>query len=258
MESDMRLLQRTMGRINPALPAVLAGVTILSITLPAKADITLTEGNIPPFEVINLNNGQNPGSTLLGTVDTTTVFFSTVTGQTLFEQGMGQASITSAAAVKDSALTSMDINITTGNTVLGTPVSATEGFSKLIFDPNGGSSNSGTATINAWSGATEFTFNNVPVGNGSNFVTLQGINNELITDVQIVMNGADTFSEFKQPRMFGIEACQPGLPGCSNETPAPGPTPGAGLLGLAFLALAGWMTRLRRSLLGGLPRDPTL
>jgi hypothetical protein len=213
---------RTLTRAAFALLlGLLAGIGIATFSSPALADVVFTLGNNPcaaPCVEQNISFGaKETGTTITGTIDNTntTVYFSTLTGQTLLQNSNGQAQIFQNVAMpsQNSKLTSMDINLTGANTTAGTGVAnATLGFQDFILNLVNGS---GTAQVEAFDNlGQKFEYT---LGNGQNFLTLTTKNNEIITDVQVMMVcppshprcTLGSFTEFKQPRISGVDPVAP-------------------------------------------------
>ena len=157
------------------------------------------------------------------------------------QNAQGQADILQNVAnpAQNSALTSMDINLTAPNHTQGTGVpNPLFGFNDFIMNPLNGS---GTATVRAFDNFGQmFTY---ALGNGQNYLTLTTANGEFITDVQLVVTGG-SFIEFKQPRISGI--CTIGPNHSCADVPIPEPASLA-LLGSALTGLGVFVRRRQRS-----------
>jgi hypothetical protein len=91
---------------------------------------------------------------------------------------------------------------------------------------------------------------NYQLGQGQNYFTITAINNEVITDIQITEDLADTgmgnpfgFNDFKQPRISGL--CVLTSSGSCRTIPVPEPSSLA-LLGAGLFA-AGWFSMRKKS-----------
>ena len=229
-----------------------AAAAALAVGLPgtlggnaASANVIFTLGNNPqPNEENILFQAPQTGLTVTGATNMTNVpvFFSTLTGQQLLQNSQGQADILQNVPMpaQNSALTSMDINLTAPNFTAGAGVpSPVLGFTDFIMNPLNGS---GTATVTAFDNFGQtFTY---PLGNGQNYLTLTTANGEVITDVQIKVAGG-SFIEFKQPRISGV--CRIGAGNCNPVPPIPEPA-SLGLLGTALAGLGIFMQRRRRKI----------
>ena len=176
----------------------------------AQADITFTPGNNPgPNEENILFGAQFTGQTsFLGHTNQSNVpiIFSLIPGAkdgetSIGTNGQGQADIVctgtcgtdSAGGANGNQLTDLEIKV-------GAGFGATDFIGNLDFGE-------GTAQIKVTDqvGAV-FDF---VLGNGQNFFTLNAINGEVITDIQITelaldANGFFGWNDFKQPRISGL------------------------------------------------------
>src|SRR5215472_14494601 len=175
---------------SAAVAALAVGLAGALVGSPASANVIFTLGNNPqPNEENILFQAPQSGLTVTGATNMTNVpvFFSTLTGQQLLQNSQGQADILQNVPMPstNSALTSMDINLTAPNFTAGVGVAnPVLGFTDFIMNPLNGS---GTATVTAFDNFGQmFTYG---LGNGQNFLTLTTAGGEVITDVQIKVAG---------------------------------------------------------------------
>jgi hypothetical protein len=223
-----------MNRAN--IIGLLAGIGIAAFASPALAGVVFTLGNNPSNDENILFGATQTGTTVNGATNQSNVnvFFSSLTGQTLLQQAQGQADIFQNVThpAQNSALTSMDINLTAANTTAGTGVAnPTFGFTDFIFNPLNGS---GTATVEVFDSVNAMFM--YTLGNGQNFLTITTTGGDFLTDVQLTVAGG-SFIEFKQPRISGV--CSIGEGGCTSVTPLPGALP-LFATSLGGLGLLGW------------------
>jgi len=183
----------------------------------AAADVIFTVGNNPqPDENNILFSAGDTGTLITGEVDHSgvAVEFSSLTGQTLYQNAQGQASITE---VNGDPLTSMFVEVP-GYT-----------FGDFILNLQNGT---GTATVVAVDNFNEtFMYS---LGNGQNYLTITTANNESIASVSVTMSAGGGFDVFKQPRISQV--CNTATSVCipSPDTGVPEP----GILSLVALGLA--------------------
>jgi PEP-CTERM motif len=190
----------------------------------ASADVIFTLGNNPqPDENNILFAAGDTGIEITGEVDHSgvAVDFTSLTGQTLFQNAQGQASI---SEVNGNPLTSMKVDVP-GYT-----------FGDFILNLQNGT---GTATVTAVDNFSEVF--HYDLGNGQNYLTITTANGESIASLSVMMSSGGGFDVFKQPRISQV--CNAGT--CVPDPPAPIPEPQTlALLGFGLVSLM--LVRRRR------------
>ena len=199
----------------------------LVISVPANASIIFTESVFGSGDNILFGTAQT-GMTITGTLNGNSNVVAEFTGTgTLTTAGIGQASVNFLSPVLQSLITIDFTNLTptrvlinpslgSGQTV-GTATQAT--VNVTAQEPGGGTSTAST------------TYN---IGNGSNFLTITGINGETVQSITVTANG--TFASLAQVRVDG-----PFVPfgggGGGDVIPEPMTLSlvGASLVGVAFV-----------------------
>jgi hypothetical protein len=207
----------------------------LALAAPAHATITFSATNSPTGDeqTVQFETGVTGSSVTGDSNKTQTLFtFSTLTNQTFTVMGLGQASLDcvtncingSPPPGAASQLNSMEIKIASG-------FGMTDFIGNLDFGE-------GTFDVTAVDQMSKtFTF---MLTNGSNFFTLDAINGEVITDIQIKPDASSPapsgFNDFQQPRVSGVCTMPAGSTTCTPLADVP--EPGAlALLGTALAAL---------------------
>jgi hypothetical protein len=201
---------------------VVALAAISSLT--ASATVILTTGNVGgQTENVLLSNGTT-GTQVTGTVTGApfSVLFSST--QTLTEPSSGQARVQASSG----ALTGVTIALSPGFA-----------YQTLIFNPavvgTVGAASTGTIVVTAAEpgGApnSTFTFNNIALGNGNNFLTLSASGGEAI--IRTAFSATPGVSDIRQVRLTG------GAPIQQEFVPTPEPVTmsliSAGLVGIGLI-----------------------
>ena len=219
--------------------AVLGGV--------AHADIMFDPGNDPQPDEQNILFGQfNDVTSFSGNTNMTKtpIEFNVISGITtpvagendLDTDGKGQGLILCDMGcfmgLKKPQLTDIEIKLPSG-------VGATDFIGNLV----NGEGTFDVAVTNIAGKVFDFT-----LGNGQNFFTLTATMGDVITDIQVTPETADSsgnigFDQFKQPRVSGLCTIDPTTGNC---TPIPIPEPSSlALLGAGLFA-AGWFSTRKK------------
>jgi hypothetical protein len=198
----------------------------LVISVPANASIIFTESVFGSGDNILFGTAQT-GMTITGTLNGNSNVVADFTGTgTLTTAGIGQASVNFLSPALQSLITINFTNLTptmvlinpslgSGQTV-GTATQAT--VNVTAQEPGGGTSTAST------------TYN---IGNGSNFLTITGINGETVQSITITANG--TFASLAQVRVDGPFVPLGGGGGDVIPEPMTLSLVGASLVGVAFV-----------------------
>lgn len=223
----------------------LFAITLLALSAPgASAIILFSPTNSPSANEENILFGQkfNNVQTLLGLTNQShaPITFDQITGAfngqaDIGTNGVGQADIIctlgcgtfAQGGANGKQLTDLEIK-------LGAGFGATDFVGNLDFGE-------GTASIKVTDQlGAEFLYT---LGNGQNFFTLNAIDGEVITDIQITegapdANGNFGWNDLKQPRISGVCVLN-GVTCQAVSIPEPSPLAifGIGLLGLGFLVM---------------------
>lgn len=213
--------------------AMLASLLLLPLSGPALADLVSTAGD--PFPAGSFFNITGQVSTPLGLVEN--MHLSNFNLKSIFQNGADQSYHYSAdlfAQIFDPTT-----HLLIGNLDIQNPEFIANVSSRTVPDATGtfslflpttdflGNFLGHTVDVELWSNSGIATFVNLP-------------NSGLMVDTSLTLN-AEYFIDDNDPiPVLGLQ----GQSAASSPT-APGPTPGAGLAGLAALALAGFYTRAR-------------
>jgi hypothetical protein len=178
-----------MDRICGAVGGIFLAVMLAS---PARADITVTLGNIPqPGEVNLVFVDQGPSTTLLGSIS----------------PGTSNLALT-GTALGGSMLTSSSGTVTgSGSNITSLTFTPDGLINLLIFDALNGS---GSLTFSVLEGDDQVTtVSNIFIGNGSNFYTIVASNGQTIQNVTVT----DVGGSFASASQFHSSAILPsGVP----------------------------------------------
>jgi hypothetical protein len=183
----------------------------------ASANVIFTLGNHPQSDENNiLFAAADTGLQITGEVGHSgiAVNFSSLTGQTLYQNAQGQASINE---INGAPLTSMFITVP-GYT-----------FGDFILNLQNGT---GTAAVTVVDNFSEVF--NYALGNGQNFLTISTANGETISSLKVIMSTGGGFDVFKQPRISEVcnaRSCAPVF--LAIPEPQPLALLGLGMVGLA-------------------------
>ena len=197
----------------------LAAASVMFVAQSANATIIFTEGNHPQEDESNILFGASEtGTTITGEVDHSGigVDFSSLTGQTLLQKAKGQADIFNATSggLLNSITVSLADDRTFGDFILN--LQGLDGTAHISVDCND-------------CGATPATFD-IEGKSGSNFLTTVAIDGETMTSISVTMLSGSGWTDFKQPRISGVEGFTPG-PGPGVPEPATLALLGSALLG---------------------------
>lgn len=175
----------------------------------AGATVILTAGNVGgQNENVLLSNGAT-GTMVQGTINGLTGFVNFNSSQVLLEPSSGQARV----QANTGALTNLTISLSNGF-----------GFQTLIFNPfvggTTGSTGTGSISVQAFEpgqvNPQTFTFSNIALGNGNNFLSLSASGGEAI--LSAAFSATPGVTDIRQVRLSGAAPVQ-------GEPPAGVPEP---------------------------------
>jgi len=188
---------------KPITLALAAAASIISLAAPAAADIVMVDASSIQGANVLFNAGTQTGTMVSGLTNNGLIavnFTGTTTSSNVISANGGQARVEGA----DNTLTSQP-NDTLGLTSLFINLANGTTFTNLEFNLFG-SSTGGTANFSLTDdGGQVFTFNNILLGNGSNFFGFQGINGQSISSASIRI-APGSIQDVRQIRLDAVGA----------------------------------------------------